>query len=294
MAAKKTPPPGDPSGTTGSSELLLYTTPDQQTRIEVRLEGETVWPTQRQMAVLFDRSVKTINEHVQNVYAEGELQPEATIRRSRIVQDEGGRQVARDVELSNIDVIISVGYRVKSHRGTQFRIWATQRLREYLVKGFALDDERLREGKTLAGGRDYFDELLERIRDIRASEKGFYQKVCDIYRTSVDYDAGHELTQAFFATVQNRLRWAIHGRTAADCRARRRVEDEHGPHDLEGRAEGPDPEGRCGGGEELPRRDGATNPEPARRPVPLLRRVPGAAAFGHDDCGTGRESSTTS
>src|SRR5450759_5231992 len=163
----KTPgPPDEAGGSKGPSELLLYTTPDQQTRIEVRLEDETVWLTQRQMAELFDKSVKTINEHVQNVYAEGELQPAATIRKSRIVQDEGGRQVARNVELYNLDVIISVGYRVKSHRGTQFRIWATQRLREYIVKGFTMDDERLKNppGK---GQKDYFDELLERIRDIR-------------------------------------------------------------------------------------------------------------------------------
>ena len=187
----------------------------------MRLEDETVWLTQRQMAELFDKSVKTINEHVQNVYAEGELQPAATIRKSRIVQHEGGRQVARDVELYNLDVIISVGYRVKSHRGTQFRIWATQRLREYLVKGFALDDERLKEARTLSGGRDYFDELLERIRDIRASEKRFYQKVCEIYQTAIDYDRQHDLTQTFFATVQNKLHWAIHGRTAAEVIAER-------------------------------------------------------------------------
>ncbi len=205
----------------GGSELLLYTTPDHQTRIEVRLEEETVWLTQRLMAELFDKSVKTVNEHISNVYAEGELTPEATIRKSRIVQEEGGRQVARDIDLYNLDVIISVGYRVKSHRGTQFRIWATQRLREYLVKGFAMDDERLKDVRTLPGGRDYFDELLERIRDIRSSERRFYQKVCDIYVTAIDYDAEHETTQTFFATVQNKLHWAIHGRTAAEVIAER-------------------------------------------------------------------------
>jgi hypothetical protein len=209
------PPTGEPGGL-GRSELLLYTTPDHETRIEVRLEDDTVWLSQRQIAELFDKSVKTINEHVQNVFAEGELQPAATIRKSRIVQDEAGRQVARDVELYNLDVIISVGYRVKSHRGTQFRIWATQRLREYLVKGFTLDDERLKEVRTLPGGRDYFVELIERIRDIRSSERRFYQKVCDIYATSVDYDPGHALTETFYATVQNKLHWATHGRTAAE------------------------------------------------------------------------------
>jgi hypothetical protein len=215
------PPPGDSGGPTGPSELLLYTTPDQQTKIEVRLEGDTVWLTQRQMAELFQKSVPTINEHIRNVFAEGELEHGATIRKSRIVQDEGGRQVGRDIELYNLDVIISVGYRVKSHRGTQFRIWATQRLREYLVKGFTLDDERLKEMRTLPGGRDYFDELLERIRDIRASERRFYLKVCDIYKTAIDYDLRHDLTQAFFATVQNKLHWAIHGRTAAEVIAER-------------------------------------------------------------------------
>jgi hypothetical protein len=219
---RKTPaPPDEPGGPTGPSELILYTTPDQQTRIEVRLENESVWLTQRQMAELFQKSVPTVNEHIRNVFGEGELDAGSTIRKSRIVQYEGGRQIAREVEHYNLDVIISVGYRVKSHRGTQFRIWATQRLREYLVKGFALDDERLKEVRTLPGGRDYFDELLERIRDIRASEKRFYQKVCDIYRTAVDYDPQHDLTQTFFATVQNKLHWAIHGRTAAEVIAER-------------------------------------------------------------------------
>jgi hypothetical protein len=205
---------GEPPSS-GSSELILYTTPDQQTRIEVRLENETVWLSQRQLADLFQKSVKTINEHIGNVFDEGELDREATIRKSRIVQSEGAREVTREVELYNLDVIISVGYRVKSHRGTQFRIWATQRLREYLVKGFALDDDRLKEMRTLPGGRDYFDELLERIRDIRVSERRFYQKICDIYATSVDYDAATDAAQKFFATVQNKLHWAIHGKTAA-------------------------------------------------------------------------------
>jgi hypothetical protein len=222
MASRKTQSSGGRkrSGTgdeppSGPSELILYTTPDHQTRIEVRLEGETVWLSQRQMAQLFQKSVKTVNEHIGNIYDEGELAPGPTIRKSRIVQTEGEREVSREVELYNLDVIISVGYRVKSHRGTQFRIWATQRLREYIVKGFALDDERLKEIRTLPGGRDYFDELLARIRDIRASERRFYQKICDIYTTSVDYDAATDAAQKFFATVQNKLHWAIHGKTAA-------------------------------------------------------------------------------
>ena len=211
LRAPALPPPG-------GSELLLYTTPDHQTRIEVRLEGETVWLSQRQMAELFQTTVQNVNLHVGNVFAEGELTPESVIKESLITAADGKTY---QVKLYNLDVIISVGYRVKSHRGTQFRIWATQRLREYLVKGFALDDERLKEARTLPGGRDYFDELLERIRDIRSSERRFYQKVCDIYATAIDYDPSHETTQTFFATVQNKLHWAIHGRTAAEVIAER-------------------------------------------------------------------------
>jgi len=216
--AEKKDPPGDDGAPTGPSELLLYTTPDRKTRVEVRLEGETVWLTQRQMAELFQTTVQNVNLHTLNIFAEGELQPEAVIKESLIAAADGKTYRTK---LYNLDVIISVGYRVKSHRGTQFRIWATQRLREYLVKGFALDDERLKDVRTLPGGRDYFDELLERIRDIRASEKRFYQKVCDIYRTAIDYDPAHDLTQTFFATVQNKLHWAIHGRTAAEVIAER-------------------------------------------------------------------------
>jgi hypothetical protein len=221
MAEKKTPPPGDAGGPTGPSELLLYTTPDQGLRIEVRLEDETVWLSQAQMAELFQTTKQNVSLHIRNLYEEGELQRPGTVKESLTVQPEGGRHVQRQIELYNLDVIISVGYRVKSHRGTQFRIWATQRLREYLVKGFALDDERLKEVRTLPGGRDYFDELLERIRDIRASEKRFYLKVCDIYKTAIDYDPLHDITQTFFATVQNKLHWAIHGRTAAEVIAER-------------------------------------------------------------------------
>lgn len=203
---------------TGGSEILLYTTPDRQTRIEVQLEDDSVWLTQRQMAELFQTTVQNVNLHVGNVFAEGELTPESVIKESLITAADGK---AYQTKLYNLDVIISVGYRVKSHRGTQFRIWATQRLREYLVKGFALDDERLKDVRTLPGGRDYFDELLERIRDIRSSERRFYQKVCDIYATAIDYDPSNDLTLAFFATVQNKLHWAIHGRTAAELIAER-------------------------------------------------------------------------
>ena len=170
-------------------EILLYQTEDGKTRLEVQFQGETVWLTQKQMAELFQKDVRTISEHIRNVYEEGELTPEPTLRNFRIVQSEGKRQVERDVAHYNLDVVISVGYRVKSHRGVQFRIWATQRLREYLVKGFALDDERLKR----AGGGNYFDELLARIRDIRSSEKMFWRKVLDIYATSIDYDPAEEV-----------------------------------------------------------------------------------------------------
>jgi len=198
-------------------ELLLYQTEDGKTRVEVRLEEETVWLNQKTMAELFQKDVRTINEHIKNIYAEGELSPEATIRKFRIVQSEGAREVSRDVDFYNLDVIISVGYRVKSYRGTQFRIWATQRLREYIVKGFALDDERFKK----AGGDNYFDELLARIRDIRSSEKVFWRKVLDIYATSIDYDPNTDMSREFFAVVQNKIHWATHGHTAAEIIAAR-------------------------------------------------------------------------
>lgn len=193
-------------------EILLYQTEDKRTRIQVLLHGQTLWLTQLQMAELFQTSVPNINMHVRNIFEEQELREESTIKDYLIVQQEGSRQVSRMVTHYNLDVIISVGYRVKSNRGTQFRIWATERLREFIVKGFVLDDERLAEGR----GQDYFDELLERIRAIRASERRFYQKITDIYSTSIDYDAHAAITQTFFATVQNKMHWAIHGHAAAE------------------------------------------------------------------------------
>lgn len=195
-----------------SGEFVLYQTEDGKSRVRVRLADETVWLTQRQMSELFQKDVRTINEHAKNIYDEGELDPERTVRKFRTVQMEGGRQVERDTDHYNLDVIISVGYRVKSLRGTQFRIWATQRLREYIVKGFTLDDERLKAG----GGGEYFEELLERIRDIRSSERVFWRKVLDIYATSIDYDPNMETSKLFFQTVQNKMHWAIHGQTAAE------------------------------------------------------------------------------
>lgn len=193
-----------------NSVFLFYQTEDGQTRIDVRVEGETVWLSQKLMAELFQKDVRTINEHIQNVYEENELQRVGTIRNFRIVQQEGPRSVTREVDFYNLDVIISVGYRVKSNRGTQFRIWATRTLREYIVKGFALDDQRLK----LSPG--YFEELLARIRDIRSSERMFYQKVLEIYATSADYDKDAPVTHDFFATVQNKLHFAAHGHTAAE------------------------------------------------------------------------------
>ena len=190
-------------------ELLFYQSEDGLTKLEVRLGAETVWLTQRQMAELFQKDLRTINEHIRNVFVEGELEPESVIRKFRITATDGKTY---ETQHYNLDVIISVGYRVKSHRGTQFRIWATQRLREYIIKGFALDDDRLKQ----AGGGDYFAELLARIRDIRSSEKVFYRKVLDIYATSIDYNPDTEVSQLFFATVQNKMHWAAHGHTAAE------------------------------------------------------------------------------
>ena len=188
-------------------EFLLYQTEDGRSRIEVRMQGETVWLTQDQMAQLFCKAKSTINEHIKNIFKEGELVEEQVMRKF------GNSEFStKPTHYYNLDVIISVGYRVKSLRGTQFRIWATQRLREYIIKGFALDDERLKE----AGGGNYFDELLARIRDIRSSEKAFWRKVLDIYSLSIDYDPHADYSREFFAVVQNKMHWAAHGHTAAE------------------------------------------------------------------------------
>lgn len=192
------------------SEFLLYQSDDGTIKLNVRLEDNTVWLSQADMVELFQSSKSNISEHIKNIFEEGELKPESTVRKFRTVRLEGNRQVEREIEHYNLDVIISVGYRVKSLRGTQFRIWATERLREYLIKGFTMNDDLLKQG----GG--YFEELLERIRDIRSSEKVFYRKVLEIYATSIDYDPSAEITQKFFQTVQNKLHWAAHGHTAAE------------------------------------------------------------------------------
>jgi len=198
-----------------ASEIILYQTEDGHTRLQVKLENSTVWLSLNQIADLFQRDKSVISKHIKNIFEEGELNPASTVAKFATVQTEGRRQVSREIECYNLDLIISVGYRVKSHRGTQFRQWATARLSEYLVKGFTMDDERLKNppGK---GQIDYFDELLGRIRDIRSSERRFYQKVLDIYATSVDYNPDIEITQNFFATVQNKMHWAAHGHTAAE------------------------------------------------------------------------------
>lgn len=200
-------------GTSSGSELILYQTDDGQTKLQVKLEDDSVWLTQDQMAELFQKAKSTINEHIRNVYAEGELPESQSMRKFGKTEFAG-----KPTNYYSLDVIISVGYRVKSVRGTQFRIWATQRLREYIVKGFTLDDERLKQ----EGARSrYFQELLQRVRDIRSSERNFYQKVTDIYATSVDYRVDTKHTREFFATVQNKMHFAVHGHTAAEVIASR-------------------------------------------------------------------------
>lgn len=198
-----------------TGELLLYQTEDGRTRIECRFEKETLWLTQAQMAELFQVTVPTVNEHLKSIYAENELAPEATIRKFRIVRLEGSRQVTREIEHYNLEVTLAVGYRVRSHRGTQFRQWATAQLREYLLKGFVLDDERLKNPPG-PGMPDYFDEVLERIRDIRSSEKRVYLKVRDIFALAADYQPDAAETHEFFQIIQNKLHWAATGKTAAE------------------------------------------------------------------------------
>jgi hypothetical protein len=205
-----------PEKRTPSSEILFYQTEDGRNRIEVRLEDNTAWLSQGLMAELFQTTKQNISLHIKNIFEEGELDSGSVVKEYLTTATDGK---AYSTYYYNLDVIISVGYRVRSHRGTQFRRWATERLREYLVKGFTMDDERLKEGRNI--GADYFDELLERIRDIRASEKRFYQKIRDIYKLAIDYDAEAEETQEFFQIVQNKLHWAITGKTAAELIAER-------------------------------------------------------------------------
>ena len=194
-----------------NNNIVIFKTEDEQINIDVRFDEETVWLTIDQMAQLFERDKSTISRHIKNIFEEGELLQKATVAKFATVQVEGSRKVERQLDYYNLDVIISVGYRVKSLRGTQFRQWATKRLNEYIRKGFTLDDERLKNG----GGR-YFKELLQRIRDIRTSERNLYQQVTDIYATAIDYDSKAKLTHQFFATVQNKMHYAAHKHTAAE------------------------------------------------------------------------------
>jgi len=210
-------PPVPPMG-----EIVLYQTEDGRTRVECRFADETLWLSQALIAGLFQKDVRTINEHLQNIYGEGELEPGATIRKFRIVRREGSREVSREVEHYNLDAILAVGYRVRSERGTQFRRWATERLREYLVKGFTMDDQRLKNPPVEGSGvPDYFDELLERIRDIRASEKRMYLRVRELFALAGDYQPGTNATTEFFQTIQNKLHFAATGQTAPELIAGR-------------------------------------------------------------------------
>jgi hypothetical protein len=195
------------------SEFLIYQTEGGKTQISVVLENETLWLSQKQLTELFGKAKGTISEHIKHIFEDGELTPVATVRLFRTVQTEGRRTVEREVEHYNLDMVLALGYRVRSQAGVRFRQWASAQLKEFIVKGFLLDDERL---KNPGQGRDYFDELTRRLQDIRTSERRFYQKITDIYATSVDYDVSAELTQDFFATVQNKVHFAIHGHTAAE------------------------------------------------------------------------------
>ena len=215
MSDENRPPaPMPPEGTGG---LVLYRTEDGRSRIQVRLAHDSAWLSLSQIADLFQRDKSVISKHIKNIFEEGELDPAPTVAEFATVQIEGVRSVSREIEFYRLEVILAVGYRVHSPRGTEFRQWATARLEEYLVKGFTLDDERLKQ----SGGGDYFDELLARIRDIRSSERVFWRKVLDLYATSVDYDSRAEASQKFFQIVQNKMHWASHGQTAAEVIAQR-------------------------------------------------------------------------
>ena len=197
------------------SEIILYTTPNGEVKIDIRFESETFWLSQQKIADLFGVDRSGVTKHLGNIYSEGELDKTATCAKFAQVRNEGNRQVTRHIEFYNLDAIIAVGYRVNSFSATQFRIWATKTLKEFIIKGFVMDDERLKQGQSF--GKDYFEELLERIRAIRASERRFYQKITDIYKeASIDYDAQSPITREFYQTVQNKMHWAITGQNAAE------------------------------------------------------------------------------
>ena len=202
-------------------QFLIYQSEDGSTRIDVMLEAETLWLSQKQLTELFGKAKGTISEHIKHIFEDGEWTPQATVRLFRTVQTEGEREVTREVEHYNLDMVLALGFRVRSPVGVRFRRWANDKLKEFIVKGFVLDDARLKNPGGQGTGPDYFDELSRRLQDIRTSERRFYQKITDIYATSVDYDSNDALTQAFFATVQNKVHYAVHGQTAAELIAAR-------------------------------------------------------------------------
>lgn len=199
--------------TTSMNQFLLYQSEDGRTKLDVRLEDSNVWLSQKQLTDLFGKAKGTISEHIKHIFEDGELEAEATVRQFRTVQIEGSREVSREVEHYNLDMVLALGFRVRSPMAVRFRLWAADKLKEYITKGFVLDDDRLKNPDV---GNDYFDELTRRIQDIRTSERRFYQKITDIYATSIDYDKDDALTKSFFATVQNKVHYAIHGQTAAE------------------------------------------------------------------------------
>ncbi|EHQ90667.1 hypothetical protein DesyoDRAFT_3673 [Desulfosporosinus youngiae DSM 17734] len=212
-----------------AAEYLTYVaaTGDNPQSFEMRYEDENIWLTQKMLATLYDVDVRTINEHIQKIYEDNELEMGATIRNFRIVQTEGSRQVSRDVKHYNLQMIIAIGFKVNNERAVQFRKWANQIVKEYTIKGFAMDDERLKNGGSILA-EEYFEEQLQRVREIRLSERKFYQKITDIYATSIDYDVNASATKRFFATIQNKLHWAIHGQTASEViYTRANAEKEH-------------------------------------------------------------------
>jgi hypothetical protein len=259
------------------SEIVLYQAEDRAPRIEVRLESGTVWLSQAQMAELYQTTVPNINLHLKAIFAESELAPATTIKSGLIVRSEGGRTVRRQVKHYNLEAILAVGYRVRGSRGTQFRQWATTQLREYLVKGFVMDDERLKYPPG-PGQDDYFERLLERIRDIRSSARVFWRKVLDIYATSVDYDPSAEASQQFFATVQNKMHWATHGGRGGK-RARRCEQALHGPHPRAARRR--DPQDGRGHRQELPEYGRAGDPEPDCHRLLGIRGAASAQSAAH-------------
>jgi hypothetical protein len=261
------------------SELILYQAEDGITRIHVRLVDGSVWLTQRQLGDLYQVSVPTVSEHLHNIFAEGELSLEATVRKFRTVRTEGNRTISRTVDHYSLPVVLAVGYRVRSPRGTQFRRWATTRLEEYVIKGFTLDDERLKQ----PAGADYFDELLERIRDIRASEARVYQRIREIFALAADYVEGQQETLRFFAFMQNKMHQSPPGSPPPrSCAGAPTPTTEHGSDELEQRARAQARRRHC---EELSRRERARHPQSDHGDVPRPSRVPSAAPQGHQDGG---------